>query len=483
MKTNLKVIFLSALFLGSCQGQSINQLDTFVIGYLSESLPGKEFEEDTLSQLIDDFNENQGLNVQLIQKVYYSEKALEEALLHDKSIDIMLLPDYLIERHQSLLSPQIVDSNNFSYLPEFEENAASVIIENLKRNYRTEDFNPKDEMSFFDLFVPYSYGQIGIAYDQDKFPIRIRRIKDLFDFFPLNQILVQSDVRSMNYLASIFTYQNELDQAFQLYNTDTINLEQYQSLVSSYLNTSDKNTALTLSTFSNEQWVESIETIPQDFIYMGPSHKIGKKLITDNNANRFEYLYDASMLYFDGFVFLNDLNKENYSLFIDQLYQDSIVNTTIRQTHKSIMTNSPLLLQLFEEAQDIDGIMQTDFTYLFDLSISQNKNVVFSYDRSSILSTLFPNKEITQVSVIKYDYINHDFILEYLELTNQSLQSEEPVAWAQILLIFLIILISSGLIIIVVLKFRHNSKKEIKTIKPYKVIKLEKRQLRKAKNK
>jgi hypothetical protein len=112
-----------------------------------------------------------------------------------------------------------------------------------------------------------------------------------------------------------------------------------------------------------------------------------------------------------------------------------------------------------------------------------NKNVVFSYDRSSILSTLFPNKEITQVSVIKYDYINHDFILEYLELTNQSLQSEEPVAWAQILLIFLIILISSGLFIIVVFTFRHNSKKEIKTIKPYKVIKLEKKQLRKAKNK
>lgn len=475
MNLPIKFILPLSIILVACQTPEVrNDEDTFVIAYLQEALPGIEFNnQNQLSNIMDNLNTNEKLNIKLIEKVYSTLEELEEAVLNDSSIDMALLPDFLIERHrQNWITPPL-EGNIFSYMPEFEEHQASYFMNVLDRNYRTEEFKPKDLPQYLDTFIPYSFGHYGVAYHQEDYPLRLRRIEDIFSFVPLDQIMFDADIRSMNYVASLITYREELNQAFELFNTEKINLFQYQSLLSSYLNTSDAQTANTLSDFSTNQWPSSLTSLPNRRVYIGPSHQVAQQLIRIDNSYRFEYLRDASMMYFNGFVFLNELDLEFYSLFIDGLYNPVIVNNTLNLIKQSVVTNHASLLNQFSAYADSEGLLETNFTFWFDSAVTQSQNVIFNYDRASLLSTTYPNQTILDTSVIKYDSIQSPIVDAYREGFNPNYglthdQSLNP--------LFLLLIPTPFLFILATLYVRKKrilkNVKQESHVKPYKIKKI-----------
>lgn len=486
MKQTLKLFLPLVVALVSCQNPEVtNDTNTIVIAYLQSSLPGIQVEQNELLNTLNLMNENEGLQLKLIEKVYSSFEGLEYAILNDSSIDIALLPDFLIERYRDNWIPPIMDSEFFTFMPEFEENQAPYFENILARMYRTEEFNPKEKTRYLDTFIPYTFGHYGVAYDQDEYPLRLRRIEDILTYVPIDQLVFESDIRSINYIASLITYREELNQAFELFNTDKINLFQYQSLLSSYLNTSDTQTAGLVSDFKQNQLVNEPSELPYRHVYIGPSHLVSQHLIREDNAYRFEYLRDASLMYFNGFVFLNDLDLENYSLFLDGLFKPEVVNQTIAATHLSVAINHPHLLNQFFTYANAEGLFQTDFTFWFDLAITQSQNVIFNYDRFSKLSTIYPNQYINDLSVIKYNLIQDSFIQAYRENINPNYGITRPSQFNPLFFI----LIPSPLIIVGFIYFlskKNPLKKPIKKpeIKAYKLkkalLKAQKKQVAKS---
>jgi hypothetical protein len=473
MKNPNKIFIPLLLLITACQSPNLDDnLNTIVVAYVQDSLPGKTNENiDVLQLAFNQMIERENFNLRLIQKVYSSETELEKAILEDSSIDIALLPDYLIQKYQQRWLPPPRESNVLSYMPEFTETYSPYIQDVFNNFFRTEEFAPRNGVKYLEKFIPFSYAHIGVAYNQEEIPFRIRRLKDLLSYIPLSNISLDKDIRMVSYLSSAITYMPEIDQAFQLLNTEAINLFQYQSLLSAYLNTSDINTAEFLSSFNSHPWFTGFENMNVVQAYIGRSDKIGRDLIKEGQPYRFEYLLDASMMLFDGFVFLNDIDLEAYSYFIDELFQPNMVNHIIRQTNKSIVTKSPSILNLLSEYQKPEGSLQSDLTYLFDLSISQTENVIFSYDFDSPLATIFPSKQVHEMSFLKYDFIREGFIESYKRKIDPNYQLVLSTHFNAIFLALLIVPLPLSSSILLIIYHHKKTTSNNRDIKAYKVIK------------
>ena len=482
-KLLISLLFLSSLItISSCANDNgSNNPQIITIAYVSQELPGNEYDVDQLKLNLDAINDIYDFDLKIEQKIYSDTIALDKAIQQDQTIDIALMPNQLLLKYRNRLVPPPIEGDLYTYLPEFEEYYPQVIDSVLKRSFKTEDFNSKDEgvPPFIKTFVPYSFGNLGILYNQNVYPLRMRRVTDLLSYVAPTQLKTINDPFLLNYVASIIAFEEELDQAFQLFNTETININQYQSLVASYLNSSSGKVLSTLESISKDQLIDLDTHILGDDIIIAPSHFLGRNRIKEDQPYRFEYLMDANLMYFDGFAFLNDFNLEAYSLFIDALYQPNQLVNHAKATHKSLVGNPENLLNLFEEAATLNGLMQTNFTYYFDASINQNNNVIFDYNYDSLLATLYPNQQVIDVSVLQTQELTDDFVNKYRQSFNPNYGVlPMQMNWVSIfswLTGFVIVIGLSYVSFQYYRSWHSKNKSEENEIKPYKILKAQRK--------
>ena len=468
--------------IASCAtGNASNHPFILTVAYVSKELPGSEYDIDQLTLNLEAINELYDFEFNIQQKIYPDREALDLAIQFDAEIDIALIPGDLLLQHRNRFIPPPSEGSIFTYMAEFEEHYPTVLNTLFTRGFNTEEFNSKEENvpPFTKTFVPYSFGHYGVMYEQSVYPLRLRRVTDLLSYVMPEQLKTYNDPQLLNYLASILAFEEELDQAFQLYNTDQLNLHQYQSLVSSYLNSSSGRVLSTLNGLSTQQLIDlDASLVGGADVIIGPSHILGRNWIKEDYPYRFEYLIDANLMYFDGFAFLNDHNLEAYSLFVDALYQPEQLVKNARVTHKTIMGDSAALLDLFAEATSEDGLLQSDFTFYFDATINQTNNMIFDYDSDSLLATLYPNQQVMDSSIIKVQNLTSEFITKYRERFNPSYGIVPTTAdW---LAIFLWVSGSSLVIGTGYFGITYYSKKMKKTnkqepMKPYKILKMQRK--------
>jgi hypothetical protein len=489
-KLPINLLLLTAFItITSCANDNgSNDPQIITIAYVSQELPGNEYEVDQLKLNLDAINDIYDFDLKIEQKIYSDTIALDQAIQQDQTIDIALMPNHLLLKNRDRLVPPPIEGDLYTYLSEFEEYYPQVIDSVLKRSFKTEDFNSKDEgvPPFIKTFVPYSFGHLGILFNPNVYPLRMRRVTDLLSYVAPNQLKSINDPYLLNYMASIIAFEEELDQAFQLFNTETININQYQSLVASYLNSSSGKVLSTLERISKDQLIDLDTHILGDDIIIAPSHLLGRTRIKKDQPYRFEYLMDANLMYFDGFAFLNDFNLEAYSLFIDALYQPNQLVNHAKTTHKSLVGNPESLLGLFQASSTLNGLMQTNFTYYFDAPINQNNNVIFDYNYDSLLATLYPNQQVIDVSVLQTQGLTDDFVNQYRQQFNLKYEKlPTQINWGSILTWFGGFTLLGGFSVLGFKYYQFITSKKLlimNEIKPYKVLKARKKAERKKSN-